>query len=60
VSGLYWLAIAFIAVWAGIGGYLVLLGARQRKLERRLDELRAQSTRERESAPSESHKVTSV
>jgi CcmD family protein len=45
VSDLYWLAVAFIAVWVGIGGYLVMLGARQRRLERRLEQLRADTLR---------------
>lgn len=39
MSDLAWLAIAFLAVWAGIGGYLLSLGARQKALERRLSEL---------------------
>lgn len=43
MSDVFWLALAFGAVWAGIGGYLLLLGARQRKLERRLDELHGAS-----------------
>ena len=36
-----WLFIAFLAVWAGIGAYLATLATRQRRLERRLDALRA-------------------
>jgi CcmD family protein len=39
VSDIAWLFVAFVAVWIGIGGYLLVLGARQRKLERRLDDL---------------------
>ena len=39
MSDVAWLFVAFLAVWAGIGGYIVSLGARQRRLERRLDEL---------------------
>jgi CcmD family protein len=39
MSDVAWLFVAFIAVWAGIGGYLVTLGIRQQKLEKRLDEL---------------------
>ncbi|MFN2488687.1 MAG: CcmD family protein [Actinomycetota bacterium] len=35
-----WLFVAFLVVWIGIGGYLVSLGARQRRLERRLEDLR--------------------
>ncbi|CAN5645557.1 hypothetical protein BH24ACT26_BH24ACT26_23190 [soil metagenome] len=39
MSELGWLFVAFLVVWIGIGGYLLSVGARQRKLERRLDEL---------------------
>ncbi|MDQ4028756.1 MAG: CcmD family protein [Actinomycetota bacterium] len=39
MSDVAWLFIAFMAVWAGIGVYLVTLAARQRSLERRLAEL---------------------
>jgi CcmD family protein len=39
VSDLGWLFVAFLAVWIGIGGYVLTIGARQRRLERRLDEL---------------------
>jgi CcmD family protein len=39
MSELMWLFVALLAVWAGIGGYALTLGARQRRLERRLDEL---------------------
>jgi CcmD family protein len=45
VSDIAWLFVAFIVVWAGIGGYLVTLGARQKKLERRLHDLHARSPR---------------
>jgi CcmD family protein len=53
VSGIAWLAVAFIAVWAGLGAYLLLLGRRQASLERRMDEVdrssqKRQSERERE------------
>ena len=41
MSDVAWLFVALLAVWAGIGGYLLALGARQRRLERRLDELTA-------------------
>jgi CcmD family protein len=34
-----WLAVAFGAVAAGIGGYLASLVARRRRLERRKEEL---------------------
>lgn len=39
MSDLGWLAVAFLAVWAGIGSYIFILGRRQSKLERRLNEL---------------------
>lgn len=39
MSDVAWLFVAFLAVWAGIGAYLASLAARQRRLERRLDEL---------------------
>jgi CcmD family protein len=41
VSDITYLFIAFLAVWMGIGGYLVTLGVRQKRLERRLHELDA-------------------
>jgi CcmD family protein len=39
MSDLGWLAVAFLAVWVGIGAYVFTLGRRQSKLERRLEEL---------------------
>ncbi len=39
MSDVAWLAVALLAVWVAIGGYAATLGARQRRLERRLDEL---------------------
>jgi CcmD family protein len=36
---LAYLGVAYTAIWAGIAGYLVYLGRRQRAVERRLDEL---------------------
>lgn len=39
MSDLAWLFVAFSAVWVGIGAYLLSIGTRQRKLERRLDDL---------------------
>jgi CcmD family protein len=39
VSDLTWLFIALGVVWLGIGGYLMALGARQKKIERRIEEL---------------------
>lgn len=42
MSDLAWLFVAFMAVWIGIGAYLLSLGLRQRKLERRIRELEAE------------------
>jgi CcmD family protein len=36
---LAYLGVAYTAIWAGIAGYLLCLGRRQRAIERRLDEL---------------------
>jgi CcmD family protein len=44
VSDLAWLFVAFAAVWVAIGGYLVTIAARQRRLERRLDEVSSRTT----------------
>ncbi|CAN5621700.1 hypothetical protein BH20ACT23_BH20ACT23_00680 [soil metagenome] len=35
-----WMIVAFLAVGAGIGGYLLSISARARALNRRLEELR--------------------
>jgi CcmD family protein len=43
MSDLAWLFVALIAVWAGIGAYLLSIGVRQRRLERRLQELQKPS-----------------
>jgi CcmD family protein len=45
VSDLTWLFIAFLAVWIGIGAYLLSVGARQRKIDRRLRELEGRAPR---------------
>jgi CcmD family protein len=45
MSDVAWMFIAFMAVWAGIGAYLLTLGARQRKLERRIGELQGHDAR---------------
>jgi CcmD family protein len=37
MSALTWLFIAFMAVWVGLGAYLLSITFRQRDLERRLD-----------------------
>ncbi|HVL65243.1 MAG TPA: CcmD family protein [Actinomycetota bacterium] len=39
MSDVAWLFVAFLAVWAGIGAYLFTIAARQRRLERRLEDL---------------------
>ena len=39
MSDVTWLFVALAVVWVGIGGYLMALGARQRRIERRIDEL---------------------
>ena len=43
MSDVAWLFVAFLAVWVGIGGYLVTIESRQRRLERRLAELNART-----------------
>ena len=39
MSDIAWLFVAFAAVWVAIGAYLLSITARQRQLERRLDDL---------------------
>ena len=39
MSEVAWLFVAFAAVWVALGAYLVSIAARQRRLERRLEEL---------------------
>jgi CcmD family protein len=39
MSDVTWLFITLAVVWLGIGGYLMALGARQKKIERRIEEL---------------------
>lgn len=39
MSDLGWLFLAIIVVWVGIGAYAATIGARQRRLERRIDDL---------------------
>ncbi len=39
MSDLTWMFLAFFAVWVLLGLYLASLGARQRKLENRVDAL---------------------
>jgi len=38
-----WMIVAFLAVGAGLGGYLWSIGARRRMLNRRLEELEGRS-----------------
>ncbi|MGH2788571.1 MAG: CcmD family protein [Actinomycetota bacterium] len=45
MSDLTWLFIALSAVWAGIGGYLLSIALRQRRLEHRLHDLSRRSGR---------------
>lgn len=42
MSNLAFLGIAYVIVWAAIVAYLVLLARRQRALERRIEQLRAE------------------
>ena len=39
---LVYLGVAYGAIWAGITAYVLYLGRRQRAIEKRLDDLRAQ------------------
>lgn len=43
MSELGWLFVAFLAVWLGIGGYLLTLSLRQKKIEERLSQLESPS-----------------
>lgn len=45
MSDVAWLFVAFLAVWVAIGGYLLTLGVRQRRLERRLEDLESRDRR---------------
>jgi CcmD family protein len=45
LSDLGWLFIAMAAVWVGIGGYILSVALRQRRVERRLDELEERAHR---------------
>jgi CcmD family protein len=45
---LAYLGVAYTAIWAGIAGYLVHLGRRQRAVERRLNELEGSDRSPRE------------
>lgn len=40
MSEVAWLFVAFTAVWVALGLYLLSIATRQRRLERRLDELK--------------------
>jgi CcmD family protein len=39
MSTLTWMFIAFMAVWVGIGAYLLSIAVRQHRLEQRMDNL---------------------
>jgi CcmD family protein len=43
VSDIAWLFVAFAAVWVAIGGYLLSMTARQRRLEQRMEDLAGRS-----------------
>ena len=43
MSDIVWLFIAFLAVWVGLGIYLFSLGTRQKRLERRLEDIEPRS-----------------
>jgi CcmD family protein len=45
MSEVFWLFVAFMVVWAGIGAYAGSIAVRQRNLERRLEDLRGSSDR---------------
>lgn len=42
MSDVAWLFVALMVVWLGIGGYLLSLGLRQKRIERRLKELESE------------------
>ena len=44
MSTLTWLFIAFMAVWIGIGGYLLSIALRQRRLEQRMEAIAPRSS----------------
>lgn len=46
MSGLDWLMYANIAVWLGLGVYLVFIARNQKSLERRLAHLERETTEE--------------
>lgn len=39
MSDVGWLFVAFMAVWIALGAYIASIATRQKRLERRLDEL---------------------
>ena len=45
MSDIGWLFVAFLAVWVGIGAYLLSIGVRQRRLEQKLDEIDSRTAR---------------
>lgn len=47
MSDIAWLAVAFGAVWLALGAYLASIQARQKDLERRLEQLQQGRSRDR-------------
>ena len=45
MSDIAWLFVAFLAVWAAIGAYLLSIQARQRELERKIEQLRQRGSK---------------
>jgi CcmD family protein len=45
MSDITWMFIAFMAVWIGIGAYLLSISVRQRRIEKRLESLAPASGR---------------
>ncbi len=43
MSDVAWLFVAFMAVWLGIGGYLLTIAVRQRRIEERLSRIETRS-----------------
>jgi CcmD family protein len=43
LSDVAWLFVAFMAVWTGIGAYVLSIGLRQRALEKRLKQIESRS-----------------
>jgi len=50
-AGLAYLGVAYTAIWAGIAGYLLVLGRRQRAIEERLKDLQSRGRSPAEQRP---------